>query len=78
MEKTIRIGIQMVVTDFFVGLTRPAFMTRTVIMDRTAMFLLKLHGSVNWRLKRGYSAPYAIDAVLHHKTMVFGSVFSYA
>jgi len=36
-------------------------------MDPTAMFLLKLHGSLNWRLKTGYSAPYAIDAVVHHK-----------
>ena len=40
---------------------------RTVITDRTAMFLLELHNSLNWRLKRGYSAPYAIDAAVHHK-----------
>jgi hypothetical protein len=32
------------------------------------MFLLKLHGSMNWRLRRGYFTPYAIDAVVHHES----------
>lgn len=39
-------------------------------MDQTAMLLLKLHGSMNWRLKRGYSTPYAIDAVVHHESWI--------
>ncbi len=34
---------------------------------RTSMHLLKLHGSVNWRIKRGSSRPYAVNAVVHHE-----------
>ena len=33
----------------------------------TAMYLLKLHGSMNWRIKLGYTKPYPIDAVVHHE-----------
>ena len=28
--------------------------------------LLKLHGSINWRPKLGYSSPVAIDSITHH------------
>jgi hypothetical protein len=35
-------------------------------MDVTAMLLLKLHGSINWRIKQGYSSPYNIDAIVHN------------
>lgn len=38
-----------------------------VYMDITAMLLLKLHGSVNWRIRLGASSPYAIDSVVHHE-----------
>jgi len=38
-----------------------------VDMDTTAMLLLKLHGSVNWRIRRGYEPPYSIDAIVHHE-----------
>lgn len=38
----------------------------SVYMDRTSMVLLKLHGSVNWRIRLGYSQPYPIDALVHH------------
>jgi len=34
-------------------------------MDVTTMLLLKLHGSINWRIKQGYSSPYNIDAIVH-------------
>jgi len=37
-------------------------------MDRTAMLLLKLHGSVNWRVRRGYPMPYSVDALVHHES----------
>jgi hypothetical protein len=30
-----------------------------------APLLLKLHGSMNWRTKLGYSSPYSIDAIVH-------------
>jgi len=35
--------------------------------DPTTMHLLKLHGSVNWRIKRGSAQPYSIDAIVHHE-----------
>ena len=28
--------------------------------------LLKLHGSINWRVKLGYASPVAIDSITHH------------
>ena len=34
-------------------------------MDWTSMLLLKLHGSVNWRIRRGFPQPYGIDAIVH-------------
>jgi hypothetical protein len=36
-------------------------------MDRSSMFLLKLHGSVNWYPKGGYPKPYTLDAIVHHE-----------
>ena len=32
---------------------------------RSTISLLKLHGSMNWRARLGYSKPYALDAVVH-------------
>lgn len=32
------------------------------------MLLLKLHGSINWRIKLGASDPYQLDSILHHET----------
>jgi hypothetical protein len=34
-------------------------------MGRSSTLILKLHGSVNWRIKRGASRPLPIDAILH-------------
>ena len=36
-------------------------------MDVSSILLLKLHGSTNWRPKRGYAQPYSIDAITHHE-----------
>lgn len=36
-----------------------------VRMDTAAMHLLKLHGSVNWRVRLGYSSPLSPDALVH-------------
>ena len=48
---------------------RPAWsMSGTVPAVRThsvAMHLLKLHGSVNWRVRLGYSSPLSPDALVH-------------
>ena len=38
-----------------------------ISMDVSSPLLLKLHGSVNWRPKRGSPRPYAIDAIVHHQ-----------
>ncbi len=36
-------------------------------VDVTKIKILKLHGSINWRVRRGYSPPYSIDAIVHHE-----------
>lgn len=46
-------------------LIREGGMTGGVVMDTTCMLLLKLHGSMNWRIRRGCSRPLAIDDVVH-------------
>jgi hypothetical protein len=33
----------------------------------TSMRLLKLHGSLNWRVKKGQPKPYGFDAIMHHE-----------
>ena len=38
------------------------------IMDATSMDVLKLHGSLNWRVRRGHLPPYTMDAIVHHET----------
>jgi len=37
------------------------------IGEKTAMLVLKLHGSINWRPRRGYSEPYMLEAITHHE-----------
>lgn len=44
-----------------------------VVMDTTCMLLLKLHGSLNWRIRRGCSRPLAIDDVVHDEEWLPGS-----
>lgn len=38
-----------------------------VSMGISSMQLLKLHGSINWRPRRGASRPYSIEAIAHHE-----------
>ncbi len=38
-----------------------------MFMDTAPMHLLKLHGSVNWRARRGAAQPYSVDAIMHHE-----------
>ena len=38
------------------------------LMDTTSMELLKLHGSLNWRVRRGHLAPYTMDAIVHDES----------
>ena len=47
---------------------RPASMTvgaATSFMDQTAMRLLKLHGSLNWRVRRGTPSIAPMDSIMH-------------
>jgi hypothetical protein len=34
-------------------------------MGHSSTLLLKLHGSINWRVKRGAARPYQLDTILH-------------
>jgi len=43
----------------------PGFGGQNVVMDSTVMSLFKLHGSVNWRIRLGYTSPLSLDAVVH-------------
>jgi hypothetical protein len=36
-------------------------------IDDTSMLLLKLHGSMNWRIRKGEKKPYTIDSIYHHE-----------
>ena len=51
---------------FFV---RPAESTIKLLdalaMDEAQFLLLKLHGSMNWRVSSGYSIPYSVDTIMH-------------
>lgn len=42
-------------------------------MDRDQTLLLKLHGSVNWRIRRGARRPAALADVVHHESWYPGS-----
>lgn len=37
------------------------------LMENVSTLLLKLHGSANWRVRKGESHPYGIGAILHHE-----------
>lgn len=52
---------------FFCRPSESIVVDASTAMDRTSMFLLKLHGSINWRVKRGHPRPYSIDAIVHHE-----------
>lgn len=52
---------------FFCRPSEQTIVDTNQIMDRTNMLLLKLHGSLNWRIRKGYESPLSIDAVVHHE-----------
>lgn len=41
-----------------------------LVMGSSAMLLLKLHGSINWRIKLGASDPYQLDSILHYEKWI--------
>jgi hypothetical protein len=50
---------------FFCRASESCVMDSTLVKDKTSPLLLKLHGSVNWRIKRGSAQPYSVDAIVH-------------
>lgn len=49
-------------------------------LDVTRLLILKLHGSLNWRIRKGFSPPYSVDAIVHHEEWFqpqFGGKLSY-
>ena len=50
---------------FFCRPAHTCVWTEPTFMGRSATLLLKLHGSINWRLKLGASRPCSIDSLVH-------------
>ena len=42
----------------------------SVVMDKTSMYLLKLHGSMNWRLRLGCPQPVMADWLVHDECWI--------
>lgn len=53
---------------FFCKPSQTCIREMPVYKDVCSMLLLKLHGSVNWQIRRGYQPPYTIDAIVHHQS----------
>ena len=52
---------------FFCRSSAACVVDTPTFMDSTSPLLLKLHGSINWRIKRGAARPYSVDAIMHHE-----------
>lgn len=55
---------------FFCRPANSCIRDQSLYMGSSAMLLLKLHGSINWRIKLGASDPYQLDAILHYETWI--------
>jgi len=53
---------------FFCKPSHTCIRTVDVYKDRSVPLLLKLHGSVNWRIRLGYPRPYTSDAIVHDES----------
>ena len=51
---------------FFCPSSLDTIATGEEFIPEPEFLLLKLHGSINWRPKLGYSSPVAIDSITHH------------
>ena len=51
---------------FFCPSSRDTIASYELLERHSALRLLKLHGSINWRPKLGYASPVAIDTITHH------------
>lgn len=52
---------------FFCGSPESCVEASNVYMDRSAMLLLKLHGSINWRPRRGSTHPFSVNSIVHYE-----------
>jgi hypothetical protein len=50
---------------FFCRASDSCVIDSMALKDKASPLLLKLHGSVNWRIKRGSAQPYSVDAIVH-------------
>lgn len=40
---------------------------QSISKDVTSTLLLKVHGSLNWKIKKGFQKPYPLDALIHEE-----------
>ena len=52
---------------FFCPPSRDCIQVSNTFMDIASCILLKLHGSVNWRIRRGSPKPHGINAIVHNE-----------
>ena len=52
---------------FYCQSSREVVANSTLQTMASALSLLKLHGSINWRPKLGYASPVVIDGITHHQ-----------
>lgn len=52
---------------FFCLPSEGCLMHSNSFMDNTCMYLIKLHGSLNWRIRKGHQNPLSIDSIVHHE-----------
>ena len=39
-------------------------------MNKNSMLLLKMHGSLNWRIQKCHKNPYIMNSILHHEKWI--------
>ena len=52
---------------FFCRSSRQCVKDDSTEKPQSNMVILKLHGSMNWRIKKGQPKPYGTDAIMHHQ-----------
>jgi hypothetical protein len=62
---SVSIGIRIVGMDSFAPPSEALVQGNTLALGHSSTLLLKLHGSINWRIKRGAALPFQLDTILH-------------
>ena len=55
---------------FFCRPANSCIRDRSPFMAPSSMLLIKLHGSINWRIKLGASTPYQLDSIVHFEKWI--------